>query len=225
MRWGRFWMRFAGLSRFGRFATWLATWTALPHYKRIALAYYYPKGYVSPSATIYHSQLDMGRNVFVDDRCLIYQREGGGSTIIEDGVVVYRDTIIENGQSGHISIGTGSSIHPRCSLISYLAPIHIGRGVMIAANCAIYSYDHSVLPDLPISKQPLVSKGPVVIDDEAWIGTGVIILSGVKIGKGAIVGAGSVVTHNVPDGGIAVGNPARIVKLRQDSTTSDSPRN
>jgi acetyltransferase-like isoleucine patch superfamily enzyme len=208
-------MRFAGLTRLGRIATYLATWSAPPHYQRIRLAYFNSSGYVSPRATIYHSELEIGHNVFIDDDCLIYQREDGGRTTLGNAVAVYRGTIIENGNKGQISIGAGSSIHPRCSIISYLSPIHIGTGVMIAANCAIYSYDHNVLPDLPISKQPLVSRGAVSIDDEAWIGTGVIILSGVTIGKGAVVGAGSVVTHDVPDGAIAVGNPARVIRMRR----------
>lgn len=215
-------MRFAGLSRFGRLATRLATWSTPPHYKRLSLAYFNSRGYISPRANIYHSHLEIGQNVFIDDDCLIYERGDDGRMILGDMVAIYRGTIIETGNNGLINIGAESSIHHRCSLISYLAPIHIGRGVMIAGNCTIYSYDHSVLPDFPISEQPLVSKGAVSIGDEAWIGTGVIILSGVTIGKGAVVGAGSVVTHDVPAGAIAVGNPARVVKFRRDLVVSDS---
>lgn len=113
-------------------------------------------------------------------------------------------------------MGEYSSIHPRCQLNAYSQPIVIGKHVMIAANTSIYSYDHNVLPDQPIHKQDISSKGPVVIDDESWIGTGVIILNGVHIGKGAVVGAGSVVVKDIPDGAIAVGNPARVVKYRKD---------
>ena len=53
--------------------------------------------------------------------------------------------------------------------------------------------------------------------DDAWLGYGVIVLDGVRIGKGAVVGAGSVVTEDIPDGGIAVGVPARVVKMRGGS--------
>jgi acetyltransferase-like isoleucine patch superfamily enzyme len=54
------------------------------------------------------------------------------------------------------------------------------------------------------------------VEDDAWLGYGVIVLDGVRIGKGAVVGAGAVVTHDIPEGAIAVGVPARVVKMRSD---------
>jgi lipopolysaccharide O-acetyltransferase len=53
---------------------------------------------------------------------------------------------------------------------------------------------------------------PVVIDDNVWIGEGVVILPGITIGKGAIVGANSVVTKNVSAYTIVVGAPAKVIK-------------
>jgi len=50
------------------------------------------------------------------------------------------------------------------------------------------------------------------LEDDCWLGTGVIILPGITIGKGAIVGAGSIVTKNVPPFTVFVGNPAKFVK-------------
>lgn len=215
-RWTRFWMRFAGLSRFGRIATRFAAWFAPPHKARVYLANMNPQGYVAPSAIIYHSDLRLGANVFIDDRVVIFQRENGGPVELGDRVYIYRDAIIETGYGGYLTAGAGASIHPRCQLNAYVAPIEIGRGVMIAPNCALYSYDHGVAPDRPIREQPLHSKGGIVVGDDAWLSVGVIVLSGVRIGKGAVIGAGSVVTSDVPDGAIAAGVPARVVKLRSD---------
>jgi 2-polyprenyl-3-methyl-5-hydroxy-6-metoxy-1,4-benzoquinol methylase len=65
-------------------------------------------------------------------------------------------------------------------------------------------------------QQPPQTKGGIVIDDGVWLGFGVIVLDGVRIGKGAVIGAGAVVTHDIPDGAIAVGNPAQVIKMRND---------
>lgn len=66
--------------------------------------------------------------------------------------------------------------------------------------------------DMPISKQPLISKGPVIIEDEYWLGFSCEILSGVHIGRHSIIAARAVVTKDVPPYSIVAGNPARIVK-------------
>ena len=215
-RWTRFWMRFAGLSRFGRIATRLATWFAKPHKARVYLARMNPQGYIAPSATIYHSDLRLGAHIFIGDRVIIFQRENGGPVELGDRVYIYRDTIIETGYGGSVTLGAHTSIHPRCQLNAYVGPIQIGCGVMIGPNCALYSYDHGVAPDRPIREQPLQTKGGIVVGDDAWIGVGAIVLDGVRIGKGAVIGAGSVVTSDVPDSAIAVGVPARVVKMRSD---------
>ena len=215
-RWTRFWMRHAGLHGVGRIATRLAAWFAPPHKSRIYLAAMNPRGYIAASATIYHSDLRLGRNIFMDERVVVFQRERGGPLELGDRVSIFRDTILETGYEGSLSIGADSSVHPRCQLNAYMAPIKIGRGVMIAPNCAFYPYDHGIAPDVPIREQPLRTKGGITVGDEAWLAVGVIVLGGVRIGNGAVIGAGSVVTKDVPDGAIAIGVPARVVKMRSD---------
>ena len=54
--------------------------------------------------------------------------------------------------------------------------------------------------------------GYIEIDDDAWLGTGCIIMPNIKIGKGAVVGAGAVVTKNVPDFTVVVGIPAKPIR-------------
>lgn len=216
LAWAAVWMRFGGLSPLGRLATWLATWFASPHKARRYLARLYRHGYVAPSAVIYHQALHLGAKVFIDDRAVLFQRQGGGPIHLGDRVSILRDVILETGCGGSISIGTSTVIHPRCQLMANVAPVQIGSGVGIAPNCAIYSYDHGTAPDEDIFVQGLQSKGPVIVGDGAWLGFGVIVLSGVRIGKGAVIGAGSVVVHDVPDGAIAVGVPARVVRMRSE---------
>lgn len=76
----------------------------------------------------------------------------------------------------------------------------------IAADSSIITNNHD-----PYDREILTCK-PVVIKEGAWIGAHAIILPGVSIGRYAIVGAGSVVTKDVPDYGVAVGNPARVLR-------------
>ncbi|HCC00160.1 MAG TPA: acetyltransferase [Ruminococcaceae bacterium] len=58
------------------------------------------------------------------------------------------------------------------------------------------------------------AKGPIVLEDDVWIGANAIIVSGVTIGKGAVIAAGSVVTKDISPYGIVGGNPAKIIKYR-----------
>ena len=84
--------------------------------------------------------------------------------------------------------------------------ITIEDDVQIAGNVSVLSNNHD-----PYERMLLTCK-PVRIKQRAWIGAGATILPGVTVGKYAIVGAGSVVTQDVPDYSVVVGNPARVVK-------------
>lgn len=123
-------------------------------------------------------------------------------------------------------IGEGSYVSTPISSIACPSGIHIGKNVFInggsllmarggitieddvqiAANVQLISNNHD-----PYERQILLCK-PVLIRQGAWIGAGATILPGVCVGKYAIVGAGSVVTEDVPDYAVAVGNPAKVVK-------------
>jgi acetyltransferase-like isoleucine patch superfamily enzyme len=216
-RWERFWMRYASLGPFGRIATRLAVWFAPPYYARSYFAYLNPRGYVSPKAVIHHDSLHLSTNVFIGDQVTIFKAVDGGSVELGERVSIYGDTYIQTGSGGSLKIGRNSHVHPRCQLSAYLACIRIGRDVQIAPNCAFYPYNHGILPGTLIQEQPLESKGDIVIEDDAWLGYGVIVLDGVRIGKGAVIGAGSTVSADIPDGAVAVGSPARVVKMRSDN--------
>ena len=66
---------------------------------------------------------------------------------------------------------------------------------------------------LPPVQRQMVVKGPVVVEDNVWIGERVCILSGVTVGKGAIVAANSVVTKDVPPYSVVGGVPAKLIKV------------
>ena len=92
--------------------------------------------------------------------------------------------------------------------------LEVGRNCMIGPRCYITDADHGKDAGLSVQKQPM-KKAPVIIEDEVWIGAGVIILPGVRIGKGAVVGAASVVARDVPSNAIVFGAPARVLRFRQ----------
>lgn len=209
-------MQFAGLSYTGRLATWLATWFAPPYKARRHLARYNSKGYIAPNAKIYHPHLRLDTNVFIGDRVIIFQAENGGAVELGDRVHIHQDTCIETGDGGSVKIAAKTHIQPRCQFSAYKGSIEIGRGVQIAPNCAFYPYNHGIAPDAPIQQQQLQTKGKIAIEDDAWLGCGVIVLDGVRIGKGAVIGAGAVVNSDVPDGAIATGVPARVVNTRSN---------
>jgi acetyltransferase-like isoleucine patch superfamily enzyme len=75
----------------------------------------------------------------------------------------------------------------------------------------------------PPSQRKVVSKGPVIIGDNAWIGEGVVIMPDVTIGKNAIVGANSVVTTSIPENAVAAGIPARVLRVLIPPSGGDAP--
>ena len=115
-----------------------------------------------------------------------------------------------------IVIGDGCSIGDGAH-ITAVNRIELGKIVLTGKYVLITDNSHgeadaSQLDTAP-NKRPLVSKGPVIIEDNVWIGEKASILPGVHIGRGAIIGAGAVVTKDVPVGHMALGVPARVVRI------------
>lgn len=89
------------------------------------------------------------------------------------------------------------------------APVHIGNAVLIAPGVTISCAGHAM--DAEQRNRGAVGvSAPIVIEDEVWIGAGVVIGPGVTIGKGSVIGAGSVVVRDIPAGVVAFGNPCRV---------------
>lgn len=85
--------------------------------------------------------------------------------------------------------------------------ITIEDNVQIAGNVNLLSNNHD-----PYDRMVLTCK-PIIIRRGAWIGANAVVLAGVEVGEHAIVGAGSVVTKDVPAYAVAVGNPARVIRM------------
>ena len=120
----------------------------------------------------------------------------------------------------NIHVGSNVSINMNCTFVD-CNKITIGNNVLIASNVQIYTAAHPVelkdrlTPDWSAESGEYFCRTyalPVSIGDGCWIGGGVIILPGVNIGKGCVIGAGSVVTKDIPDNCVAVGNPCRVIR-------------
>ena len=220
--WRRFWLRQAGPGPVRRWAWRLAAAGTGPYYARHALARACPHGFFDHRAQIYHALLETAEHVFIDRDVLIYQDQGGGPVRLGPGVHLHRGSIAQTGQGGSLTIGANTSIQARCHFAAYLGNITIGEGVQIAPNCAFFSYNHGTALGIPMRAQPVQSVGGIEIGDDAWLGTGSIVLDGARIGIGAVVAAGAVVTGDIPPGAVAAGVPARVRRYREAATTSRS---
>lgn len=114
---------------------------------------------------------------------------------------------VDCGESIHI--GDGTQINFNLTALD-VAPITIGRDCLIGPNVQPLTAWHPIEPQPRRDK--LESASPITLEDNVWLGGGVIVLPGVTIGENSIVGAGAVVTSDIPADSIAVGNPARVVR-------------
>lgn len=106
-----------------------------------------------------------------------------------------------------------------------MGSVRIGNNVMMGPDVLIISMNHKFLrTDIPMNTQGFHDDRPVVIGDDVWIGARAVILSGVRIGSGVIIGAGAVVAKDIPDWAVAVGNPARILKFRNEIKQEAEPQ-
>lgn len=114
-----------------------------------------------------------------------------------------------------ITIGSNSNIGDYTH-ITCINKITIGNNVLMGRRIFITDNAHGAsikeLLDMRPIIRPLYSKGPVIIEDNVWIGEMVCIMPGVTIGHGSIIGANAVVTKSIPPYCVAAGNPARIIK-------------
>src|ERR1035437_343948 len=93
--------------------------------------------------------------------------------------------------------------------------VHIGNDVMMGKDVIIMTTSHEISDkSIPMRYQGGKEVAPVVIDDDVWIGSRVIILPGVKIGNGSVIGPGAVVTRDIEPYSVVGGVPAKLIRRR-----------
>lgn len=157
----------------------------------------------------------IGENVVVDDNVVLDAKGTGNAGItLGDGSMISRNSILSC-KGGDITLGRGSKIGINC-LVHSESRVEISPDVTIAAYCYLLAGGNHEFDrvDLPVLEQPSYHKGGVSVGAGSWLAARVTVLDGVSIGRGAVIGAGAVVRDPLPDYAIAVGVPAKVIRLR-----------
>ena len=168
--------------------------------------------------------VDIGRDCYLERRSSFerFRSVRTPGLRLGDRVRVYSWTVFNIEPQCVVEIGDDSLIVG--AVLMGAERISIGRRVVVSYQVTIADCDfHPIDPDArradaeanapygDRARRPALVTRPVVIEDDAWIGIGAIVLKGVTIGAGARIGPGAVVTTSVPAGAAVAGNPARLV--------------
>lgn len=164
------------------------------------------------------SRIKLGRFVTIHDNCYIDASSLQG-ILIEDYCTIGRNNYLRTGNlsscNGYFIMQSKSSSNNNC-FFGATGGIKIGQNVLIGPNVTIITERHCISDTHKTIKEQGVEEAPVIIEDDAWIGASAIILGGIIISNKAVVGAGSLVTKSVNEGEIVVGNPARVMRTREN---------
>jgi len=137
----------------------------------------------------------------------------GNYVTISSGVMIRPSSYYGGDLGKGLEIGEHSSIGP-LGYVGCSGKIIIGKNVMFGPKCSLFAENH-VFRDTQtsIKSQGVTHKG-IVVEDDCWIGSNVVILDGVTIGKGSVIAAGTIVTKDIPAGSIAMDKRNKVVRGR-----------
>ena len=157
---------------------------------------------IGHNVTMRHpGKISIGDRTAIDDLCILDARgvQRGGFSIGNDGLIARGCTLASKSDKGYLKIGNHVTLGKGC-MISSTGGIELGNWIGVADKSYIGGGRYRTESvDIPMMKQETYTKGPIVIGDDCWIGTGVHIMDGVTVGRGCIIGAGAVVREDVPD--------------------------
>jgi len=155
----------------------------------------------------------VGDDVTVDDLVVL---DAKGTTnrgiTVGNGVFLGRGTILSC-KDGDITLGDHVNIGFHSEIFSG-SSVTVGRHGLFAAYTYLVGGGHEFeSTERAVLEQPRSSRG-IALGDNVWLGAGVKVLDGVRIGSNVVVGAGAVVTEDLPEGAVAAGLPARVIRRR-----------
>ena len=158
----------------------------------------------------YFSELVSGKN-FVHPTAILNHKR---NVILGKGSVLNEYVIIRSPISKFI-IGEHSHLGPFTVVLTSKFGITLGNYVMVAPHCVFAEGGHEYRNlNKPMLLAGEFSTGPIVVEDDVWIGANCTILQNVRIGKGSIIGANSVVNRDVEPYAIVAGAPIEVIGSR-----------
>lgn len=140
----------------------------------------------------------------------------GQNIRIGDYTVIRVFSLSKRKRNSYLKIGDNTYIGEFQNIRASGGVIEIGKNCSISQHITMIASNHNIRKGTDINKQGWdETKTGIYIGDDVWIGANSVILPGVRIGSGAVIGAGSIVTKDIPENAIAIGNPAKVIKYRQ----------
>lgn len=137
----------------------------------------------------------------------------GNYVTISRGVMIRPSSYYGKDLGKGLIMGNNSSIGPY-GYIGCSGKIIIGNNVMFGPKCSLFAENHIFSNKDMIIKEQGVKQSGIIIEDDCWIGSNVIILDGVTIGKGSVIGAGAVISKDIPPNSIVIDRKSKFIRQR-----------
>lgn len=137
----------------------------------------------------------------------------GDYVTLSRGVMIRPSSYYGGDLGKGLEIGNNSSIGPY-GYVGCSGKIKIGNNVMFGPRCSLFAENHNFSEKNEIIKNQGVNQKGIIVEDDCWIGSNVIILDGVTIGKGSVIGAGALISKDVPPGSIVYDIRTKKTKVR-----------
>lgn len=167
------------------------------------------------------NKITLGKNCKFEQGCEIQGLSKKG-LVFGDNVTIGHTVMIRPSSYYGVEVGDGLVIGDNSSIgplgyIGCAGPIQIGENVMIGPRVSLFAENHNFGElNKSIKDQGVHQKG-IIIEDNCWIGSGVIILDGVRIGEGSIIGAGTIVSKDIPPNSIVIDKRDKMIKQRMEN--------
>lgn len=164
-------------------------------------------------------RIRIGADVVVSDGCVLDGRCPDAETALElEAAVMLSHGVMLSAKGDKVRIGARVGIGPYVVVQATSGnPVDVDADAVIGAHCYLIGggdYNTERL-DVPIAQQGVKVMGGLRVERGVWIGAHATILGGITVGADSIIGAGAVVTKSIPARAVAVGVPARVVRMRE----------